>query len=258
MVYFLSLAFQQPSVANDNFFPSLADSHTVALWLFDDHAHTFPKRSPAVSKWYYHSTLTDASENRYDLYLLEGGKLVPGRFGRALEISSERISSGMGLAANYATVAKPGGTFLMGTKATDIEVLKARYEVDFPRIFENEAPAHEVTLDDFQMDRHEVTNARFRAFLKSRGREDDVEHWQREDDPDFDLRPVVGIDLDTAREFARWAGKQLPTVAQWMHAASWTAMAGWLGSGAGVSLAGKRLASTPTLSAQRQNLESSS
>ena len=75
----------------------------------------------------------------------------------------------------------------------------------------------------FLMDRHEVTNARFREFLKSRGREDDIEHWQRERDPEFDRRPVVGIDLETAREFARWAGKQLPTEAQWMHAATWDA-----------------------------------
>ena len=58
-----------------NFFPSYADGHTVALWLFDENQ-------------YPHTTLTDASENEYDLCLMEGGKLVPGKFGHALQIST--------------------------------------------------------------------------------------------------------------------------------------------------------------------------
>ena len=57
------------------FFPSFADEHTVALWLFDD-----PE--------YFNATLTDASENWYDLRLQPGGKLVPGRFGSALALSA--------------------------------------------------------------------------------------------------------------------------------------------------------------------------
>lgn len=55
-------------------FPTFADEETVALWLFDD-----PN--------YPHVTLTDASANEYDLRLMEGGKLIPGKFGNALSMS---------------------------------------------------------------------------------------------------------------------------------------------------------------------------
>ena len=49
------------------------DTHTVALWLFDE-----PD--------YANMTLTDASVNHYDLRLRPGGALVPGRFGNCLKI----------------------------------------------------------------------------------------------------------------------------------------------------------------------------
>lgn len=55
------------------FFPSFADEQTVGLWLFDD-------------KEYPYVTLTDASDNQYDLRLMEGGCLVAGRFGNALQV----------------------------------------------------------------------------------------------------------------------------------------------------------------------------
>jgi hypothetical protein len=59
----------------DRLFPSFADSHTVGLWLFDE-----PQ--------YLNMTLTDASVAMYDLRLLAGGRLVPGRFGNALRMSA--------------------------------------------------------------------------------------------------------------------------------------------------------------------------
>ncbi len=61
-------------------FPSFPDSHTVALWLFDD-----PE--------YYLSTLTDASLNRYDMRLKHGGSLMyghlmPGKWGGAFFVNA--------------------------------------------------------------------------------------------------------------------------------------------------------------------------
>jgi formylglycine-generating enzyme required for sulfatase activity len=43
----------------------------------------------------------------------------------------------------------PGGTFQMGSTEGD----------------KHEQPVHPVTLDSFWIDKHEVTNARFSAFL---------------------------------------------------------------------------------------------
>lgn len=64
--------------------PVGADPQTVALWLFDD-----PE--------YFNATLTDASENWYDLRLQPGGKLVPGRFGSALAMSEDRVWTAKGV-----------------------------------------------------------------------------------------------------------------------------------------------------------------
>ena len=47
----------------------------------------------------------------------------------------------------------------------EIEELKRRYAIDFPGVFENEIPAHRVTVGDFRIDRHEVTNAQYAQFL---------------------------------------------------------------------------------------------
>ena len=67
--------FEVGHADNDTLFPSFADSHTAGLWLFDDPS-------------YLNSTLTDAGLAMFDLRLLPGGRLVPGRFGGALSLSS--------------------------------------------------------------------------------------------------------------------------------------------------------------------------
>ncbi|MHC4387705.1 MAG: LamG-like jellyroll fold domain-containing protein, partial [Planctomycetota bacterium] len=58
-----------------NLFPTFADDHTVAMWLFDE-------------GYYPHTTLTDAGKYEYDLRLQDGGRLVEGRFGNALKVLS--------------------------------------------------------------------------------------------------------------------------------------------------------------------------
>ncbi len=68
--------WQHTYTIRDVHFKSFADSHTVALWLFDE-----------VD--YPHTTLTDASEyEKADLCLMDGGTMVTGRFGRALQVGS--------------------------------------------------------------------------------------------------------------------------------------------------------------------------
>ena len=77
---FILSSFAETALAEQDLFPTFADRHTVALWLFDD-----PE--------YLNATLTDASVNYYDLRLQPGGKLVPGRFGGALGISKDRTGT---------------------------------------------------------------------------------------------------------------------------------------------------------------------
>jgi formylglycine-generating enzyme len=99
-----------------------------------------------------------------------------------------------------------GGTFTMGSDEGQPQ----------------ESPAHQVRLSTYYIDQHEVTNRQFRRFLheaqysgKPTGKwltdakvTAEPEDW-----------PVVHVNFRDAESFATWAGKQLPTEAQWEVAA---------------------------------------
>ena len=107
----------------------------------------------------------------------------------------------------------PAGTFQMGSATGDV----------------NEAPVHTVELDAFYIDQHEVTNAEYEAFVTATGHpsprgigytavyellKNDYEPW---DDPGFNHpnQPVTTVTWFDADAYCKWAGKRLPTEAEW-------------------------------------------
>lgn len=82
-----------------------------------------------------------------------------------------------------------------------------------------------VTLPGFAMDLTPVTNAQFAAFLRASNYQPThpqnfLKHWVNHRPPaGKEEHPVVNVDLDDARAYARWAGKRLPTEEEWQYAA---------------------------------------
>ncbi|MBM3797619.1 MAG: formylglycine-generating enzyme family protein [Acidobacteria bacterium] len=105
----------------------------------------------------------------------------------------------------------PAGEFLMGrSKATPDDKTKMR-----PIVLLDDRPVHKVTLDAFYLDKTEVTNAQYAAFVKAT-KHPAPYHWKEAVPPDL---PVFNVGWDDARTCCEWAGKRLPTEAEWERAA---------------------------------------
>jgi formylglycine-generating enzyme required for sulfatase activity len=86
---------------------------------------------------------------------------------------------------------------------------------------EDEKPRHKVWLDAYRMDLYEVTVTRYARFLGATRREPPV-YWDTVNLAEHGDRPVVGVTWEDAEAYCRWAGKRLPTEAEWEKAARGT------------------------------------
>jgi eukaryotic-like serine/threonine-protein kinase len=94
----------------------------------------------------------------------------------------------------------PAGAFLMGSESGN----------------NNEKPSHLVSLDAFWMDQTEVTNAMYALCVQSEGC---MPAGGDFDDPALADFPVVFVTWDMASAYCAWAGRRLPTEAEWERAA---------------------------------------
>ncbi|MDX9947855.1 MAG: formylglycine-generating enzyme family protein [Bacteroidales bacterium] len=90
-----------------------------------------------------------------------------------------------------------------------------------------------VSVDSFLIDKYPVTNAQYYEFVQSSGyRPVDTARYLRHWDygiylPGQENYPVVYLSLEDMKTYAKWAGKRLPTEAEWQLAAQGTDKRKW-------------------------------
>ena len=125
-----------------------------------------------------------------------------------------------------------GDTFEMGTDVENLQKIQRSTGVRSRELFLAEVPAHEVTVDSFYIDIHDVTNRKFAMFVAAvpgwnKEQADDsmhngryLEHWFNSEPPrDMLDHPVTFITWYAAVAFCNWRGKRLPTEAEYEWAA---------------------------------------
>ncbi len=77
-------------------------------------------------------------------------------------------------------------------------------------------------LDAFWIDKNEVSNADYRAFVEATNHRPPPIWSSEQFDARWDALPVVTVTFDDAQAYAEWAGKRLPTHLEWLRAARGT------------------------------------
>jgi len=109
----------------------------------------------------------------------------------------------------------PAGEFWMGrTHTTSLE-----QAIILERDRRDDQPAHRIYVDAFHLDTHEVTSADYARFVEATGAAKPW-HWPGGTVAKAEARwPVSNVTWAEADAYCRWAGKRLPSEAEWERAA---------------------------------------
>ena len=119
----------------------------------------------------------------------------------------------------------PEGSFLMGTDPSDAMTECRKFFTNCVRDwFLSEAPPHHVNLSAFWIDRTEITNGMYALCVSAgacthpHGSNSNTRDGYT-DDPQYADYPVIYVTWYDAQDYCKWAGRRLPTEADWEKAA---------------------------------------
>ena len=113
----------------------------------------------------------------------------------------------------------PAGEFIMGTNKVDKEDTHKKIGAVKP-LYLDQHPERKFFMDEYYIDRYEVTNAKYSHFLEVNQFTDLPAHWQDGVFPEGQGdHPVTQVTWWEAWSYCQWNGKQLPTEEQWEKAA---------------------------------------
>jgi len=184
------------------------DTLTISIQISDDGGNTFTvpaktfsgdigaKIRPGKNK----RIVWDAGKDLTELYDMDFRAKVTADDGKQSdEITWQKDGAKMRLI--------PAGEFSMGDHHGDVSWIKERA-----------TPVHTVYLDAFYIDKYEVTVGQYKKFIQATGHRapdwSDVSKYSPTDN-----HPIVYVSWEDAQAYCKWAGKRLPTEAEWEKAA---------------------------------------